>query len=51
VTLVAATLDSRFVAELAQRLSGDRAYDADPLDEALVEQGSEMAAPHRRHRT
>jgi len=51
VTLVAATLDSRFVDELPQRLIGDRAYDADPLDEALCELGVEMIAPHRRNRT
>jgi transposase len=50
VTLVAATLDSRFVDGLPQRLIGDRAYDADPLDEALVELGIEMIAPHRRNR-
>ena len=30
VTLVAPTLDSRFVADMPQRLIGDRAYDADP---------------------
>jgi transposase len=51
VTLVAATLDSRFVDETPQRLIGDRAYDADPLDEALAELGIEMIAPHRRNRT
>ena len=51
VTLVAATLDSRFVADVPQRLIGDRAYDADPLDEALSELGVEMIAPHRRGRT
>jgi hypothetical protein len=39
VTLVAPTLDSRFVDELPKRLIGDRAYDADPLDEALLELG------------
>ena len=50
VTLVAATLDSRFVDELPQRLIGDRAYDADPLDAALSELGVEMIAPHRRNR-
>jgi transposase len=50
VTLVAPTLDSRFVAELPKRLIGDRAYDADPLDEALAELGVEMIAPHRRNR-
>jgi transposase len=51
VTLVAATLDSRFVDALPQRLIGDRAYDADPLDDALLELGVEMIAPHRRNRT
>lgn len=50
VTLVAATLDSRFVDETPERLIGDRAYDADPLDEALSELGVEMIAPHRRGR-
>ena len=50
VTLVAATLDSRFIADLPQRLIGDRAYDADPLDEALVELGIEMIAAHQRGR-
>ena len=51
VTLVAPTLDSRYLDELPQRLIGDRAYDADPLDEALSELGIEMIAPHRRNRT
>jgi transposase len=50
VTLVAATLDSRFLADLPERLIGDRAYDADPLDAALAELGIEMIAPHRRNR-
>ena len=50
VTLVAPTLDSRFVDDLPQRLIGDRAYDADPLDAALLELGIEMIAPHRRNR-
>jgi transposase len=50
VGLVAATLDSRFVADLPERLIGDRAYDADPLDETLAELGVEMIAPHRRNR-
>jgi hypothetical protein len=50
VTLVAPTLDSRFVRELPERLIGDRAYDADPLDEALLALGVEMIAPHRRGR-
>jgi Transposase DDE domain len=48
--LVAPTLDSRFVAELSQRLIGDRAYDADALDVELATLGVEMIAPHRRNR-
>jgi transposase len=50
VTLVAPTLDSRFVADSPQRLIGDRAYDADSLDVALAHLGIEMIAPHRRGR-
>jgi len=41
VGLVAAALDSRSVARLPQRRIGDRAYDADPLDEALSRLGVE----------
>ena len=51
VTLVAATLDSRFVNDFPCRLFGDRAYDADSLDAALEQLGIEMIAPHRRGRT
>ncbi len=51
VTLVGETLDARFVSEKPERLIGDRAYDSDPLDEALAERGIEMIAPHRRNRT
>lgn len=53
VTLVAPsppTLDSRFVTDLPQRLIGDRAYDADPLDAGLAALGVEMIAPQRRNR-
>jgi transposase len=50
VTLVTPTLESRFVADMPVRLIGDRAYDADPLDAALLELGIEMIAPHRRNR-
>ena len=50
VTLVEATLASRFIAAKPERLIGDRAYDSDPLDERLREQGIEMIAPHRRNR-
>jgi hypothetical protein len=35
---------------LPQRLIGDRAYDADPLDDELAKLGVEMIAPHRRNR-
>jgi transposase len=51
VTLVADTLASRFVQATPQRLIGDRAYDSDPLDEWLRQQGIEMIAPHRHNRT
>ena len=50
VGLVAATLDSRFVEALPERLIGDRAYDADPLDAGLAALGIEMIAPHWRKR-
>jgi hypothetical protein len=38
------------VSELPQWLIGDRAYDGDLLDEALLALGVEMIAPHRRGR-
>jgi transposase len=50
VTLVEATLASRFVAAKPERLIGDRAYDSDPLDNNLREEGIEMIAPHRSNR-
>ena len=50
VTLVEATLASGFLKEKPERLVGDKAYDSDPLDESLLEQGIEMLAPHRRNR-
>lgn len=46
VTLVEATQASRFVAAKPERLIGDRAYDSDPLDNILREEGIEMIAPH-----
>ncbi len=51
VTLVEATLASRFVLETPHRLIGDRAYDSDPLDELLRAQGIELIAPHRTNRS
>ncbi len=50
VTLVKATLASSFLKEKPKRLVGDKAYDSDPLDETLLEQGIEMIAPHRKNR-
>ena len=50
ITLVEATLASVFLKEKPKRLIGDKAYDSDPLDEALKERGIEMIAPHRKNR-
>ena len=50
VTLVEGTLASRFVAAKPQQLIGDGAYDSDPLDTTLREEGIEMIAPHRKNR-
>jgi transposase len=50
-TLVAATLEGRLIAEVPERLIGDKAYDSDGLDAELMEAfGTEMIAPHRRGR-
>ncbi len=50
VTLVAATLEERFVIEPPVRLIGDMAYDSDRLDQALLEEGIELIAPNRPNR-
>ncbi len=52
LTLVGPTLESVFLGEHRQpeRLIGDKAYDSDPLDETLREEGIEMIAPHRKNR-
>ena len=50
VTLVDATLRACFAPALPERLIGDLAYDSDPLDARLAEQGIEMIAPHRENR-
>ena len=51
VTLVEPTLASAFLREQQpERLIGDKAYDSDPLDEILREEGIEMIAPHRKNR-
>ena len=48
VALVKETLDARFVPSKPKRLVGDRAYDSDPLEAELREEGVEMLAPHRK---
>ena len=50
VRLVQATLDEVVTVGLPLRIIGDRAYDSDPLDEALAGQGIELIAPHRKNR-
>jgi transposase len=51
VKLVEATLEERFVAEVPERLIGDKAYDSDRLDEQLMENyGTEMIAPNKVNR-
>jgi transposase len=50
VTLVEETIAQVFTAERPERLIGDKAYDSDPLDEALAEQGIELIAPHKANR-
>jgi transposase len=51
VKLVQATLEERVVAEVPERLIGDKAYDSDRLDEQMMENfGTEMIAPNRANR-
>ncbi len=50
VKLVESTLQQRFVEPPPERLIGDCAYDSDPLDRQLAEQGIELIAPHRANR-
>jgi transposase len=50
VKLVEETLDKRFTEEMPERLIGDRAYDSDPLDERLQQQGVQLIAPHKSNR-
>ncbi|GAA5526771.1 IS5 family transposase ISAcp3 [Herpetosiphon gulosus] len=51
VRLVTATLDAGFLDSPPVRVIGDKAYDSDPLDQALADQGITLIAPHRRNRT
>src|SRR5690349_13311148 len=51
VKLVAATMEQRFIADVPERLIGDKAYDSDGLDEQVANQfGTEMIAPHKQNR-
>src|SRR5947207_15520435 len=51
VKLVEQTLEARFVAEVPERLIGDKAYDSDRLDKELMQKfGTEMIAPNKRNR-
>lgn len=49
--LVEATFAERFVADVPARLIGDKAYDSDRLDQALLEiYGTELIAPNKINR-
>jgi transposase len=51
VKLVEPTLEERVVADVPERLIGDKAYDSDRLDQALMQNyGTEMIAPNRARR-
>ena len=51
VTLAQDTIEQRFTDDTPERLIGDLAYDSDPLDATLAEQGIELIAPHRENRS
>ena len=50
VRLVQATINEIVTLGRPRRIIGDRAYDSDPLDEALASRGIELIAPHRKNR-
>ena len=51
VKLVEQTLEARIVADVPERLIGDKAYDSDRLDQALPHHyGTEMIAPNKVNR-
>ena len=50
VKLVHETLASRHVRGKPEKLIGYKAYDSDPLDAELADEGIELIAPHRRNR-
>src|SRR5712675_1533234 len=52
VKLVTATLEARVVADVPERLIGDKAYDSDRLDEQLMQEyGTQMIAPNKVNRS
>ena len=51
VRLVQPCFDFSHVEAKPENMIGDRAYDSDPLDEALRTDGIEMIAPHRSNRS
>ncbi len=50
VGLVEPALDACFTSETPAILTGDKAYDSDPLDASLQCRGVEMVAPHKKNR-
>jgi transposase len=51
VKLVEQTMEERFVADVPERLIGDKAYDSDRLDETMMQKyGTEMIAPNKVNR-
>ena len=51
VKLVPATLEARVVADVPERLIGDKAYDSDRLEEQLLQEyGTELIAPNKVNR-
>ena len=50
VRLVQLCFDFYMIEAKPENLIGDRAYDSDPLDEKLRQDGIEMIAPHRSNR-
>ena len=50
VTLVQLSFDFYMIEAKPETLIGDRAYDSDPLDDALRKDGIDMIAPHKSNR-
>ena len=51
VTLVDDVLDACFLENVPEKITGDMAYDSEPLDKRLAEErGVELIAPHKHNR-